>query len=443
MVARKSRRISRRAFTKGFAAAGGVLTLPAFAQSRSLGDDLPVPPSDRIVMGAIGAGGRGQSNLKRFLREKDVQIVAVCDVDAKRAAEGKQIVDEFYGNQDCKAYSNYLDLLRQLGIEAVCIATPDHWHAIACVNAAREGKDIYCEKPLSNSVGEGRAICNAVNRYGRILQTGSHERSTESIRFACELIRNGRLGELTQITVNLPTDQAHHDQVRAAREVPPPSPVPDDFDYYRWLGHTPVVPYIPQRVHFWWRFNLAYGGGEMTDRGAHVIDLVQLATGNDYTGPVLFDARGSHNTTGLYDAFMDYQFTNVYASGLKMIGGNQGPRGIKFEGKEGSIFIHVHGGKLEASNPVLLDPNSVSITNPIGRSPGHHRNFLDCVRSRQTPMADHEVGHRTATICHLNNLSMLLGRPLEWNPITEQVIGDDEANSLLMPRMRYPFTLTT
>lgn len=432
--------LSRRSLLKRTLVAAGAIGAPAIVSARALGLDGSAPASDRIVMGAIGTGGRGQSNLRTFLAQPDVQVIAVCDVDPLHAAAAKQIVDDHYGNTDCKIFEDQLLLLREPGMEAVAIATPDHWHGISAVQAAREGKDIYCEKPLAGSIGEGRAICDAVNRYGTILQTGSQERSRDTVRFACDLIINGRLGALQRIVVNLPTDEPHHAAVRKQTNFPPVRELPPGFNYDRWLGRTPAVPYIPQRVHRMWRFVSAYGGGEMTDRGAHVIDLAQMFTGMDGSGPVLFQAEGKRNASAFYDTVLDFTFVNTHQSGLKIFGSNRGPRGVGIEGSEGSLFVHVHGGKLEASPAKLLDIKPESLPYTIGRSPGHHRNFLDCVRTRKQPVANHEVGQSTATICHINNLAMYLQRELVWNPRDEQFIGDDEANSRVMPPMREPFS---
>lgn len=434
-------RTTRRDFlAKSIGAVGG-LSVPAFVSSRALGLEDAVPASDRIIMGAIGTGGRGRSNIKTFLAQADVQIIAVCDVDREHAEAAKKIVDDHYGNTDCLIFEDQLRLLREPSIEAVSIATPDHWHGISAVQAAREGKDIYCEKPLAGSIGEGRAICDAVNRYGNILQTGTQERSNDRVRFACELVINGRLGMLRRIVVNLPTNDPHHQQVRQKTDYPKVQDIPESLNYDRWLGHVSPMPYIPERVHRLWRFVSQFGGGEMTDRGAHVIDLAQMFTGMDESGPVLFDASGRRDSKALYDTFFDFSFVNTYASGLTIVGSNRGPRGIGFEGSEGSLFVNIHGGKLLADPVGLLELKPESFEFPIGRSPGHHRNFLDCVRSRKQPIANHEAGHRTATICHANNVAMLLQRPLQWNPLSEQFVGDDEANELIMPSMRQPYTL--
>ncbi len=434
------RHTTRRDFLQLTAASSAVVATPYFVPSGVLGRQA-VKPSERLTIGCIGTGGRGRALLNSFLNEKDCQVLAVCDVDSAHLQMGKQVVDKRSGNADCSTYNDFRELLAREDLDAVIVATPDHWHALASVAAARANKDIYCEKPLANSVGEGRAICEAVKKNNRILQTGSHERSRSNCRLAGELVRNGRLGKVHTVRINMPTDQGHHNQVKAMREVPGTMKVPDGFDYNFWLGHTPEVPYTPRRCHFWWRFILAYGGGEMTDRGAHIIDIAQLGLGTDETGPVKFEAQGWNNQNGLYDACMDYQFTNTYQNGVRLIGSTRGPRGLKFEGTDGSLFVHIHGGKLTAQPAALLKETAQESRVSLGRSPGHARNFLDCIKSRQEPLASAEVGHRTATICHLNNIAMKLGRPLNWDPKAERVIGDDEANALLMPNMREPWTL--
>jgi len=441
-------RFTRRQFLKVTAVSAGAIGFPSIIPSSALGQNGTVSPSERIVMGWIGTGGQGRGLLSRFMGEKDVQVVAICDVDKKHGALATSLVNKKYGNEDCIACQDFRELLARKDIDAVTIATPDHWHALASIAAAKAGKDIYCEKPLVNSIGEGRAVCNAVKANNRVLQTGSHERSGDNARFACELLRNGRIGQLRTVRINLPCTDGHHKRVRAMTELPPPQEMPEGFDYDFWLGHTPKVPYYKERCHFSWRFILAHGGGEMTDRGAHVIDLGQLGAGVDDTGPVEIEATGVQNKGGLYDAFWDYKFVNTWAGGLKLIGSTAEPRGVKFEGDEGWIFIHVHGARLEASNPSWLEDLKVwkekGVTShkiQLGRSPGHHRNFLDSVKSRKQPVAHAEVGHRTASVCHLNNIAMKLGRKLKWDPKAEKFIGDDEANGLVTPKMRNPWTL--
>jgi len=432
---------SRRKFLRQSAAgAATAISVPYFVPARVLGAGGATPPSDRIVMGVIGTGGMGMANLGAFMGEPDVQMVAVCDVDANHLDDAVEAVNKKYGNQDCKSFGDFRELLAIGDIDAVAVVTPDHWHALASIAAANAGKDIYCEKPLANSVGEGRAICEAVRKNKRILQTGSHERSNPKVREACEFVRNGRLGKLKAMHVMMPCDEDHHKRVRAVTDVPPPQPVPEGFDYDFWLGHTPKVPYTPMRCHFHWRFILSYGGGEMTDRGAHIIDIGQLAMGTDDTGPVTYNAKGFSSSTSLFDAFFDFEFENTYANGVRLLGTSKpGPRGIRFEGDKGTLMVNVHGGDYQAEPASLLKPIGEDEVR-LGRTPSHRRNFLDCVKSREEPFATAEIGHRTATICHLNNIAMRLGRPLKWDPAAEKT-DDDEANALLTPKMREPWTL--
>jgi predicted dehydrogenase len=384
----------------------------------------------------------GRGHLGWITSQPDLVTRGVCDVDRGHLKQALDMAKATAGGKECVGYSDYRELLAQPGIDAVWVATPDHWHGLITVAAAKAGKDIYCQKPLANSIGEGRAMVDAVKTHERVLQCGSQERSTPTVRFACELVRSGKLGQIKTIRIHLPCDDNHHNEARSRQGELVPTKAPSDLDYNFWLGHTEEVPYADKRCHFWWRFNSRYGAGEMTDRGAHVIDIAQLALDMDASGPVEYRAQGVPLKGGLYDAFMDFTFENVYPNGVRMIGHKTGPRGIRFEGTEGSVFVHIHGGKLEASPASLLDIKLAGNDVHLGRTPDHQRNFLDCVRSRKVPFAGGEVGHRTATLCQLNVIAMRLGRALKWDPEAERVIGDDEANTYLMPKMRAPWTLT-
>ena len=438
-------RPNRREFLKSAAVASAAgFALPAIIPATALGLNGAVAPSERIRMGCIGVGGKGTGNMGVFLGYPDVQVLAVCDPDQGHRDRAGGRVNNKYGNQDCATYGNYLDLVGRGDLDAVSVATPDHWHALATIAALNTGADVYCEKPLANSVTEGRGIVRAAEKNNRIVQCGSHERSTNSIRLACEQVRNGKIGKVHTVHIHLPTTDGHHVKVMQQTDAAPEMPVPEGFDYDAWLGYTPWRPYRPfmpdepQRgVHFWWRFNMLYGGGEMTDRGAHVIDLAQLALGTDDTGPVEFEAQGDRATGGVFDAFFNFTFTNTYAGGVKLIGSTEVPRGLKFEGDDGWIFVHVHGGRLEASDPMLISEDDAADNNvKLGRSPGHHRNFIDCIKSREQPFAAAEIGHRTASLCHLNNIAMKLQRKLTWDPGNERFIGDSEADTLLSPPLR-------
>lgn len=423
-------------------ASTAALALPYIVPASVLAGRRQPAPSDRINIGVIGTGGRGRALIRDAHRYPDAIVTAVADVDANHLAEGQKQAEESSKMKGCAAYRDFRELLKHADLDAVIVATPDHWHALATIAAANAGKDIYCEKPLANSIGEGRAMVEAVKRNKRILQTGSHERSTAGCRKAASLVRSGAIGPVKRVLVSLPTDQKHHMEAKNFHEIPAAVPVPEVLDYDFWLGHTPQAPYHPMRVHFWWRFILNYGGGEMTDRGAHVLDIAQMALKKDNEGPVKVEATGSRNSDSLYNAFWDYEFTNTYADGTQFIGSSKpGPRGLKFEGENGWIFVHIHGGRLEASSPDLLNMQPESLSAALPDSPGHMRNWLDCVKSRQEPFAPVEAGHRTASLCHLNNIAMTVGRPLEFDPEKEQIRGDEEANALVTPAMRAPWTL--
>ncbi|MBN2089965.1 Gfo/Idh/MocA family oxidoreductase [candidate division KSB1 bacterium] len=450
--------MKRRQFIKkSIAGTIGVIGFPAIIPSSSLGRNGNVPPSDRITMGCIGLGGQGSYNLQAFLNKKQVQVIALCDVNkgsddydqlyqlsgtTAGLGRARQILEDHYAEQirsgkykGCSTYADFRELLARNDIDAVTVCTPDHWHGLISVYAAKAGKDIYCEKPLTNVIAEGRAVCDAVKRYGRVLQTGSHERSNHSVAFACELIRNGRIGKLHTIQINQPID--------SHTPIPPQPimPVPKNLDYDMWLGPTPWVPYTKKRTHFWWRYQLQYGGGEMTDRGAHIIDLAQLGNQTDDTGPIEISGTGEAPNNGLFDTFMKYNFECTYANGVKMIGSSNGERGLKFIGDDGWIFIHIHGGRLEASSESLLretfGPNEIHMP----RSPGHHDDFLNCIKTRRKPFATAEIGHRTATICHLINIALITKRKLKWDPVSEQITNDPEANKMISMPMRSPWHL--
>lgn len=428
---------TRRDFLRASAGASAALALPYFVPATSLGLDGGVAPSERISVGMIGTGGMGTGHLDWLAQQGGIEVVALCDVDAGHLAKAKELVASKSGKSECATFRDFRELVARPEIDAVFVVTPDHWHALASLAAVRAGKDVYCEKPLTNSIGEGRALCNAVEEHGRVLQCGSQERSNPNVLRACEIVRSGRLGEIKTVRVFLPCNDPHHQQARGRKFVP--AEVPEGFDYDFWLGPTPDAPYAENATHFWWRFNLNYGGGEITDRGAHVIDLAQMALGLDETGPVEIRAKGTRMTGGLYDVFLDFQIENTYANGMKIIGEKTGPRGIRFEGSDGTLFVHIHGGKLEAEPASLLN-GVVGPDYADGYTP-HRQDFLAAVRSRGKTRAGAEAGHRTASLCHVNNIAMRLARNLQWNPVAEKFVDDDEANGMLMPTMRAPWSI--
>jgi predicted dehydrogenase len=455
--------MKRREFLKRSGMVAAAFSAPMIIPASALGKNGATAPSDRIVMGCIGLGGQGTYNMRAFINQPDTELVAMCDVDEgvgefdmlyqepgnNRAGLNPAVVKavQYYQEKGVAVtpdkfskYTDFRELLARPDIDAVTVCTPDHWHGLVSMAAAKAGKDIYCEKPLVNSVAEGRAVVDTVTRYGRVLQTGSHERSNDSVRYAWELVKNGRIGKLREIVVNMPNSDSHHIELRQDHGDHPIMPVPAGFHYDMWLGPASWAPYTPKRTHFWWRFILDTGGGEMTDRGAHIIDLAQFINESDDSGPIEFIAKGSQVTSKLFDCFIEYAFECTYKNGVKLIGTSEGNRGLKLVGSDGWIFINIHGGRLEASNPDILRETIGAHEIHTERSPEHHRNFLDCVKSRRKPVAHVEIGHRTATICHLLNIAMLMKKPIHWDPVKE-ISTDAEINRLLKKPMRSPWRL--
>jgi hypothetical protein len=439
----QKRILSRREFLrKTSVAAAGAVAFPYIIPSSALGADGHVAPSNRITLASIGVGGQGRGDTRALMNLPDTQYLAVCDVDANHREQARGMVAEHYtkrtpspGYKGIDAYNDFREVLARDDIDAIMIATPDHWHAVISMAAAKAGKDIYCEKPLANSIPEARAVVKAVRRYRRVFQTGSHERSRDNARYACELVRNGRIGKLHTITVNMPIDN------HGPMPNQPVMPVPEALDYDMWLGPAAMAPYTEKRCHFYFRYILDYSGGEMTDRGAHIIDLGQLGNGTDMTTPTSVWGQGDFPSDGIFNSAMDYKFGFEYANGVKLLGECVGPRGVKFEGDDGWIFIHIHGGNLRAEPQSLLQEVIGPDELHLGRSRGHHNDFIENVKSRGECKAPVEVGCNTATMCHMANIAMRLDRKLNWDPEAGQFVGDDEANRIMQPSMRAPWTV--
>jgi predicted dehydrogenase len=420
-------RVSRRQFLRSAAATGLAGPLLLSRPSRAAA-------GDRITLGFIGVGTMGRGHLGGFLGRGEVQVVAVCDVVAERRLSAQKTVEDRYAKEKkgdfkgCQVYTDFRELLARKDIDAVVIATPDHWHAIPCVQAARAGKDIYCEKPLTHHIAEGRAIVDAVKKHKVIFQTGSQQRSEFGGRFrlAVELVRNGRIGEVKTVRIGV-----------GGPAVPcklPEQPVPEGTDWDLWLGPAPKRGYheelCPRGVHKHfpaWRRYREYAGGSLADMGAHHFDIAQWALAMDNSGPVQIEppAKGD---TGL-------KFT--YANGVVMFHG--GPADCVFEGTNGTILVS--RGKIETKPEGILKQ-------PIGEkdwraypSTDHRRNWLECIKGRKEPICTAEIGHRSATVCHLGNIGYWLRRPLKWDPAREQFVGDEEANRLTTRAGREPWRL--
>jgi predicted dehydrogenase len=408
-------------------------------------------------MGCIGVGNQGTGNMEGFLWDNRVQVIAVCDVNRESEsgywagapggrARARRIVEEHYADRDrsgtykgCAEYEDFRELLSREDIDVVSIAVPDHWHAIPVIEAAKAGKDIYGEKPLALTVAEGRVMSDTVRRYGRVFQTGSQQRSDAQFRFACELVRNGRIGELHTVRCGLPAGTPDFSG-NGDRTVP--EPVPDGFNYDMWLGPAPWAPYSAGRCHVNFRWIFDYSGGQLTDWGGHHPDIAQWGMDTEDTGPVEINAARAEFADGaLYNTATSYYFECLYANGVKLIVADTSRHrmGVRFEGSEG--WVWVSRGGIEAEPESLLD--SVIGRNEIHlyESDGHRRNFIDCVLSREEPIAPIETAHRSITIAHLGNIAMMLGRDLKWDPDNERFVNDPEADRMLSRSYREPWSL--
>ena len=434
-------RATRREFLVG-AAAAAVVAAPAIVAARSLGLGGAVAPSSRITLGLIGAGDHGiNRNLKRFLAEADAQIVAVCDVDSERREAARRLVDAHTAKaagetyKGASAHNDFREILDRKDVDAVMVATPDHWHVLASVMAARAGKDVMCEKPLSVNVLEGRVLADTMAKHGRVFQTASENRSLEVYHRMCELVRNGRVGKLHTIRVGLPDGRSVHPESQVVQAPP------KGFDFDLWLGPAPLSDYCPARCHWNFRWIFDYSGGMICDWGAHLLDIAQWGNNSESTGPTAVEGKGSFPDRGVYDTATEFHVEATYAGGVKLFIDSTGPS-IRFEGSDGWIASVGWGAPLTASKDEILKSQIGDGETRLYTCPGgEQRNFLDCVKSRKPCYAPAETGHRSITIAHLGNIAMLLGRKITWDPQRERCVKDPTANMLLSRQMRQPWHL--
>jgi len=420
---RKPHHTSRR----GFLQAGTLLSLSTLTYRGAFAAD--TPPSERVRIGFIGVGGQGKGNMKALLKN----AVAVCDVDSKRLAEAASIVEKANGTAPFQAV-DYRTLLDRKDIDAVLITTPDHWHALQTVNACQAGKDVYCEKPLTLTIAEGRAMVNAARKHNRVVQTGSQQRSAKEFRTACEMVRGGAIGKVKNVLVGLPGVNFKPPGV-------PDSAPPAELNYDLWLGPAPQRPYNEKRVHYLFRFFWDYSGGQQTNFGAHHLDIAQWGLDMDNSGPVSAEAKARFNKEGWFEVPEWTEIKYRYASGVTMVCGQDQPGGTTFEGEKG--VIHVNRGKLEVkiNGEKLAPANYPQVDVKLYSSPGHHKNWLDCIKSRAKPICDVEIGHRSATVCHLGNIAVRTGQAIAWDPEKEQIINNPEAAKLVEKAYRSPWKL--
>jgi len=412
----------------------------------------PDAPSKRIAVGCIGVGRMGLADMKEVLGFQQVQLVAVCDVDSKRANYARQLVETHYSKQSsagtykgCAAYRDFRDLIERKDIDAVVICTPDHWHALPAIAAAKAGKDLFVQKPLTLTIQEGRVLSDTVRRYGRVFQVGSQQRSESNFRFACELVRNGRIGKLQKVLVGLPTDPGG--------AIEAPMPVPENLDYDMWLGPAPWAEYTENRVHpqngydrpGWLRIQ-DYGAGMITGWGAHHNDIAQWGMGSEYTGPVEIQGQAEYPKDGLWNVHGAFRIEYTYANGVKVICAdeNKNKQGILFEGTQGWVFVT--RGKIDAQPKSLVTSTIGPDEIHLYQSNNHKGNFFECIKSRAETIAPVEIAHRSCTVCLLGDIAMRLGRKLKWDPQQERFTGpresgDDQANRMLSRPMRSPWLL--
>ncbi|HIJ53969.1 MAG TPA: Gfo/Idh/MocA family oxidoreductase [Planctomycetes bacterium] len=427
--------ITRRKFLKKTSSVAiGAMSFPCIVSSSVLGKAGSVAASNRITLGFIGVGGHGIGmNLMTFLGNADAQAVAVCDVDTNNLKKARDIVNQKYGNNDCATYKDFRDVIARDDIDAVMISTPDHWHVPMSIAAAKTGKDVECEKPTL-TVQEGRVLCETMKRYGRVFQWSTEDRSVHEYHRMCELVRNGRIGEVHTVRVELPSGPHNPGD-------PAPLPVPKGLDYEMWLGPARWAPYTKDKIHFHWRWIQAYSGGQLADWGAHLLDGAQWGNNTEHTGPVEVEGKGVFCKGGLYDTAKEYRIEYKYANGVKLIV-TSGTPSLKFEGSEGWIGNRGWRAPLQASSKSILDsaigPNEIHLYTCRA---GEQRNFLDCVKSRKDCYFPPEIGQRCFTIAHIGNISMLLGRKLRWDPEKEKFINDEQANRMLSRSMRSPWHL--
>ena len=419
----RDKAINRRRFLQNAAAGASAIVLPYIVPASALGKNGAVAPSNRITMASIGTGNMGGGNMAGFMAEPDVQFLAVCDIDARRLQKATKNASL----PPNAAYNDFREILSRDDVDAVIVATPDHWHVPISIAAVKAGMDIYCEKPLSLTIAQGRALCDAVRIHGRVFQTGSQQRSEDTFHFASSLATKGYIGDLRIIRVGLPGSRTIGPQ--------PAMAVPKGFDYDMWLGPAPWQPYTTARCHGKFRHMFDYSGGKFIDWGAHHLDIVQMALGADNSGPVEITGRGTFPDDGIYDTAVSYSIDYTYADGSKVNASTSNKHGILFEGTKG--WVHVNRGFVDAHPKSLLKIRRIKRYH----RQVHRREFLDCIKLRKDPIAPAEVGHRSATVCHLGNIAMLLGRKLNWDPKSEQFINDPQANRMKIRPMRAPWHL--
>lgn len=445
-----SHKSSRRDFIrKSVYTATGLIVLPQIIPSTALGMGGKLPPSDRIVFGAIGLGSKGTGDMGAFLKyTKETQVVALCDVDASHNERAKSMVDNFYKNADCRIYSDFREFFEKEKLDAVTIATPDHWHGILYSTAANKKIDVYGQKPLCRTIRDGQAIVSAVRKNKIVWQTGQQQRSDERFHRGAELAINGRVGKIKYIEVGLYDGGG-------GIGTPPVKEVSKGLNWDMWLGPAPKVPYRGV-CHLNWRWILDYSGGQLTDWAGHHIDIANWGAGLDHTGPVEISGVGVYPREGIYNVPVEYDFLCKYANGIEMRVANSSrlrSRGTTWYGDKGWIHTDREGmrpdgrwsdlGLLSVSDPKLLKEVIGENEVHLYKSDNHYKNFLECIRSRKETITPVEVGYRAISVALLGEIAMTTGHKIQWDPEKEEIIGNHEAGRLLGRPYRQPWTLPT
>ncbi len=442
------RRISRRRALKLGVAAS---TLPALMPVRLFGDDAP---SKQITMGCIGVGWQGGSNLGEFLKLKDCKVLAIADVDQSHLQAAVDRVNKTYKTSDCKGYKDYREILGRKDIDAVCISTPDHWHCIPAVQAANAGKDIFCEKPLSHTLGEGIAMVDAVKRNHRIWQTGSWQRSVPNFRQGAELVLNGYIGKVKRVEVGLPS--GHADFEKTGHDKPNSAP-PSTVDYDFWVGPAQMIPFNPCRFHKNWRWCYDFGGGQLMDWIGHHGDIAHWGLTNPKYGVGPDDQIGPLEVTGkadfpphdaVWNTATKFRVDCKYPKNIELVIAGGYPdikSGTKWIGENGA-WVWVDRGKFETSDPkwkeeIAMREKKHDLEVQLYASPGHQREFIDSVKSRKRTLTPVEIAHRSATPGHLGYISSVVGRTIKWDPVSQAIINDPEAGKMLVRPMRAPYLM--
>lgn len=437
------RQMSRRTLLRNaVGATAGAFLMPEVVPASALGRGRTAP-SNRIVLAHIGVGGQGTQHVVGgvwtqaggMTGRDDVQIVAVCDVNAQRRENARNLVNQRYGNQDCATYGDFRELLARKDLQAVLIATGERWHPLLSMAAARAGKDVYCEKPLSVTIEQALAAREVVQRYGIVFQMGTQQRSSHAFRFACELVRNGYIGEVREVIVGVggPVTYRECDL--------PAQPVPDWLDYDMWLGPAPWRPYNAGYVGGWMAYR-DFSGGEMTNWGAHHFDVAQWGLGMDNSGPVEIVPPDGRDVKVL---------TYHYANGATLTrdperlarecpeGDAAGGNGVMFVGTKGKVAVWRYDLRTWPENlkKQKIGPNELH----LHEAENHHTDFVEAIRTRRKTSAPIAVGARSITVCHLGNVAYELGRPVRWDPAKEQFVNDPEADRLFSRPMRSPWHL--